>query len=216
MARRGGTRAQREGVKQRRKAGQHFDLKISGKKQVIKNLNMLKLNIARKVVNAANEQAAKRILAPAVKAALATVSPGRFTSRPNRRRAGALKSNPVTVYKVSRKKTSMYWQVAAPSRRALDLKPKEFYYPLFLEKGGRASGFFGPHYIEGQHMLKRTRTQKAPRMKKFLRRTIRLFMNDEIKRIAGANARKIARGGKPQRLTRSAQQIASFRKRGII
>ena len=58
MARRppGGTRAQREGVTQRRRAGQHFDLKIDGKKEVIKNLNTLKLNIAKKIVNKAMKQ----------------------------------------------------------------------------------------------------------------------------------------------------------------
>ena len=182
MARRppGGTRAQREGVTQRRKAGLHFALNIGGKKQVIKNLNRLKLVYARNVVRNALEQAARRIREPAINANIATVSPGRFgtgklktlgaETHPTSRKTAAKKSN----------KKSVSWRVSTPSRAALGIKSMRgakppAYYPALLEVGGKTSGFRGVLYIEGQHMLKRARDQKAPRIRTFLRRTIKKF-----------------------------------------
>ena len=229
MARRGGTQAQKNAVTQRRKGGLHFNFDIGGKKQLIKNLNRLKLNYARNVVRNALEQGAKRIIKPAIDANIATVSPGRFGT-------GKLKTLGTEVHRTGRKAAtkksdpkSVSWRVSTPSRAALGIKARRgekepAYYPAILEVGGKASGFFPVHYIEGQHMLKRARDQKNARFRIFLRRTIKKFTDAEIKRIWGKSAKKdgkfgpVQPGGRTSSRSpfRSFRQRVSFKRRGIL
>jgi len=222
MARRppGGTRAQRAGVEAKRRAGFTVGLDIGGTKLVQKRLKRLKLHVARRVVNRANEQAAERILKPAINANLADVSPGRHRTRPKSRgqaSPGRLKTLGAETEKVKPKKaTSMYWQVRTPSRAALKLQSKDAYYPHLLEVGSKTSGFRRPVYIEGKHMLKRARDQKSARIRVFLRRTINKFMEDEIKKMGKRNINRAAKGKKPLSAFRPFRQRASFKKRGIL
>ena len=218
MARRppGGTRAQREGVTQRRKAGVPIQLDVGGVKTVLKNLTRLKLNVGRRVVNQALGQATKRIIQPAVDANIASVSPGRFGT-------GRLKTLGTEVKRVGKKlksgrvsSTSVRWMVITPSRTDLNIQSDRGYSPAILEVGGKVSGFAPVRVLEGQHMLKRARDQKAPRFRTFVRRTIKKFMDAEIKRIAGRNVKRIAAGKKPISPFRSFRQRTSFKRRGIL
>ncbi len=200
MARRprGGTRAQREGVTQRRKAGILVNLDIQGGKEINKRLNKLKLRLARQVVTRALAQGAKRIMQPAINAGIATVSPGRFGS-------GRLKTLNTEVIKVGKPKT-MLVQIKTPSRTDLDIQGDHAYYPAILEVGGKTSGFRGISYVEGRHFMRNARDQKAGRLKTFLRRTILKFIDEEVQ----FQARK------GRTASRSPRQLASFKKRGLI
>jgi len=183
----------------------------------MKRLKMLKLNVAKRVVNRANQEAMERIMEPAINANLADVSPGRHKTRPlGRAKPGRLKMLGTHTEKVVRKPTSMYWQTRTPSRVDLGLGSKDAYYPHLLEVGSKTSGFRGPVYIEGKHMLKRARDQKAPRIKVFLRRTIMKFMEAEIKKIRARSTKRIDKGKKRLSPFRSSRQIASLKKRGIL
>ena len=196
---RGGTRAQREGVTQRRKAGILVNLDIQGGKEINKRLNKLKLRLARQVVNRALAQGAKRIMQPAINAGISTVSPGRFGS-------GRLKTLNTEVFKTSRKPSHMGFQIKTPSRTDLDIQGDHAYYPAILEVGGKTSGFRGAAFIEGRHFMRNARDQKAGRLKTFLRRTILKFIDEEV----------MFQARKGKSANRSPVQLASFKKRGLI
>jgi hypothetical protein len=207
MARRppGGTRAQREGVIQRRKSGTFIAIKFrtdqAGGKAINRRLNLLKINIARKIVNKALKQAAKRFIQPAVNAGIATVSPGKTIERKVGHQPGLLKSKGTKVVKRSRKSTDMGYLVVTPSRTDLNIQgDKPPYYPLLLEYGWKG--------VDGKHFMRRARDQGARRAKTFLRRTILKFIEAEVD--------AMVRKGKGAKLFRSDRQIASFKKRGVI
>ncbi len=211
MARRprGGTRAQRSGVTQRRKAGLLVNLDIQGVKEINKRLNRLKLRLAREVVNRALAQGAKRVMQPAINAGIATVTPGLFGT-------GLLKDRGTDVVKTSKKKAHMGFQVKTPSRTDLNIQGNQAYYPAILEVGGKTTGFRGPVNIEGRHFMRNARDQKANRLKKFLRRTILKFIDEEVLFQSKKDTVRAAKGKKPLGAFRSARQLASFKKRGLI
>ena len=206
MARRprGGTRAQREGVTQRRKAGLLApQLDIQGGKEINKRLNKLKLRLGRQVVDRALAQGSKRIMQPAINAGIATISPGRFGS-------GRLKYLNTEVIKFGKKEkgkapTSRF-MILTPSRTDLDIQGDHAYYPAILEVGGKTSGFRGISYVEGRHFMRNARDQKAGRLKTFLRRTILKFIDEEV----------LFQARKGRSANRSPRQLASFKKRGLI
>jgi head-tail adaptor len=186
-----GTRAQRAGVEAGRRAGKIIDLQILGVKEVRNNLKKLKLSVGRKVVNRALAQATARILKPAIDANIATVSPGK-------KGTGLLQDRETEVHKISRKPSHIGYHVRTASRAELNIQGDEPYYPALLEVGGNG--------LEGKHMLKRARDQKSGAVQTFLRRSIPRILDDEVKRIHAAGRTSL----------RSARQLSSFRKRGLI
>ena len=211
MARRprGGTRAQREGVTQRRKAG--LLVTIQGIGDIQKSLNTIKLTIARKIANKAIKESAERLMRPAINAGIATVSPGQFGS-------GLLKQKSTKVVKISKKAKNNGYRVITPSRTDLNIQGDDAYYPLLLEVGGRRAGWFPFKIVEGRHFMRNARDQQSSRVRTFLRRTFLKFMDEEVMRIGRLNARSVLgiTTAKIRTPFRSAKQQASFKKRGLI
>lgn len=198
----GGTRAQRSGVTQRRKAGVLIQLDIRGGEEINRRLNKLRLVLARKAINQALKEGTTRIMKPAIDAGISTVSPGRAGT-------GLFKNKGTKVVKTSRRPAHMGYRVITPSRTDLNIQgDNEPYYPLLLEVGWQG--------MEGRHFMRNARDQKSGALNKFLRRTILKFIDEQVARQGKRDAVRASKGKKAVGAFRSPKQLAKFKARGLI